>query len=288
MDYYKVIFTINTPQQDTVDDIRDVVAALAGEAGFETFEETETGLVGYVQQTAFDASLLDEMLQELPFSDATVNYQVSEAEQRDWNETWEQEGFAPISVGNHIVIHDGRHLPEDVGTNDLLIHIDARMAFGTGNHATTRLMATALQDHLAPGASVLDCGTGTGILAIVALKSGAARAVGYDIDQWSVDNALHNAALNGVSDNFTALLGDASVIETLGETFNVVVANINRNILLADMPAMVSALSTEGLLMVSGFYLDDVDMLTSRAAELGLSTLSVSNDGEWACIVFGR
>ena len=286
MKYYKVLFTVNVQEEDCLEDVYDVLAALAGQAGFETFEEAESGLVGYVQLSAFDRDQLDAMLQELPFSHTTVSYQVEEAQDQDWNETWEQEGFEPIAIGNHLIVHDGRHLPAEASAEDTLITIDARMAFGTGNHATTRLMGTALLNNSPQGAKVLDCGTGTGILAIIALKCGAIRAIGYDIDQWSVDNALHNAALNGVGDHFTALLGDATVIGTLNDTFDMVLANINRNILLADMPSMCQALNPGGKLIISGFYTSDVDMLTARAEQLGLTLLTNYHDGEWACIVF--
>ena len=252
MKYFEVDFTISPYSADA----SDVLAAMAGEAGFETFEETETGLKGYVQQSLFDASELKTALEDFPFEDTTISYDIREAEDRDWNEQWEQEGFEPIVISGEwreesgernvhtLVINDGRHLPDDslfaTHPSQLTsIEIDAKLAFGTGTHETTRMICSTLLD-LKPEGRVLDCGTGTGILSICALKLGAQEAIGYDIDEWSVDNARHNAVINQVDERFTSLLGDASILNKVEGTFDLVMANINRNILLNDMPQFVS------------------------------------------------
>ena len=155
-------------------DVRDVLAAVAGDAGFETFEETDEGLNGYVQQTLFDQTALDEALEAFPFEEASITYEVAEAEDQDWNAEWEAEGFEPIVVADgQLVVHDGRHLPATSHQSPVTIEIDARMAFGTGTHETTRLMLTTLLSLAPHFSSILDCGTGTGILAIAALKLGA-------------------------------------------------------------------------------------------------------------------
>ena len=134
------------------------------------------------------------------------------------------------------------------------------------------------------GKSVLDCGCGTGILSIAAAKCGATHCVGYDIDEWSVDNSRHNAQLNGV--DMRVLLGDASVTATLNEKFDVVLANINRNILLADMPAFVGVMKEGGALILSGFYPSDTAMLCDKAATLGLTLTAQKSNGDWACLMF--
>lgn len=285
MKYFEVKFTISAPEE-SLQDVRDVLAALAGEAGFETFEETPEGLMGYIQQEMFDADALDGMVTALPFCDATVNYTVNEAENRDWNEQWEQEGFKPISIGEHLIIYDGRHLPPTPSHLPIMVQIDAKLAFGTGNHETTRMMAAALTALPLEGKRVLDCGTGTGILAIVALLCGAIHATGYDIDEWSVNNAKHNAALNSVEQRFTAILGDSTVIQTLHEKFDVVLANINRNILLADLPRMCQAMNTGATLLLSGFYREDTGLLTTKAAASGLVLKAEHHEGGWACLEF--
>ena len=285
MKYFEVIFKILAPKEQH-SDVCDVLAAMAGEVGFESFELTEAGLKGYVQQDVFQATSLDEIVGALPFPDVTVEYQYAEADHRDWNEQWEQEGFEPIIVSPHLIIYDGRHCPSVVPDDCLLVEIDAKMAFGTGNHETTRMMAHALTNLNLEGTMVLDCGTGTGILAIIALLRGASSAIGYDIDEWSVDNARHNAVLNHVDERFTSILGDSIVIGQTGKHFDVVMANINRNILLADMPRMRQAMNDDALLLLSGFYLSDAEMLSVKAQELGMTPVKAYSEGEWACLVF--
>ena len=288
MKYYEVEFTISPFSSDAA----DLLAALAGETGFETFEETETGLLGYVQQTLFDADALDSVISDFPFEGTTVSCDIRPAEDRDWNEQWEQEGFEPIIIADGaLIIHDGRHKPESMPDDAIAIEIDAHLAFGTGTHETTRMICTQLISLLTPHSSlhkrVLDCGTGTGILSICALKLGAKEAIGYDIDEWSVDNARHNAVINHVDDRFTSLLGDASILYNKVEgTFDLVMANINRNILLADMPLFRSKMADGATLILSGFYTADCPMLIEKASSLGLTLQQQVNDQDWACLVF--
>ena len=135
---------------------------------------------------------------------------------------------------------------------------------------------------------VLDCGTGTGILSICAIKLGAKEAIGYDIDEWSVDNARHNAVINQVDNRFQSLLGDASILDKVEGTFDLVMANINRNILLNDMPQFVSKMKTGATLILSGFYTDDCHILIEKAQTLGLSLQIQKEDQQWACLVFKR
>ena len=281
MKYFEVDFTISPYSADA----SDVLAAMAGEAGFETFEETETGLKGYVQQSLFDVSVLKTALEDFPFEDTTISYDIREAEDRDWNEQWEQEGFEPIVISENLIIHDGRHLPDS--TPDIAIEIDAKLAFGTGTHETTRMICSTLLE-LQPKGRVLDCGTGTGILSICALKLGAQEAIGYDIDEWSVDNARHNAVINQIDNRFTSLLGDASILNKVEGTFDLVMANINRNILLNDMPQFVSKMNADATLILSGFYTDDCQILIEKAQALGLTLQQQKENQQWACLVLTR
>ena len=303
MKYFEVLFRLTTPE-NMRQDVSDVLAAMAGECGFETFEESVEGLTGYVQQDLFDETALNNVLQLLPFGEeqgVSISYEVSEAPDRDWNEQWEQEGFEPITVGTHLIIYDGRHLPTlssdpaplsdssplTSESSPLTVKIEARQAFGTGNHATTRMMCQALMDLGMQGLSLLDCGTGTGILGIVALKLGAIAATGYDIDQWSVENARHNAELNGVGMQFTSVYGNANIIRQLQRKFDVVAANINRNILLADMPLMRQALPQyRGVLLLSGFYHEDVPMLVEKAVSLGFHLEYEKQEDGWSMLQF--
>ena len=296
MKYFEVEFTISPYSADAA----DLLASLAGEAGFETFEETASGLKGYVQQSLFDEDVLKECIADFPFDGTSIIYNVREAEDRDWNEQWEQEGFEPIivrseesEVRSEITIHDGRHLPDT--QSEISIEIDAKLAFGTGTHETTRMICAQLISLLSPhstllensgSARVLDCGTGTGILSIASLKLGAREAIGYDIDEWSVDNARHNAVINRVDSRFTSLLGDSSVISTIDGEFDLVLANINRNILLADMSRFVSKMHKGSVLILSGFYTADCPLLIEKAQSLGLSVISQNQDHDWACLTF--
>lgn len=291
MKYYEVDFTMTPCSQDA----QDILSALAGEAGFETFEETATGLKGYVQQALFDEETLQAVLEGFPFENITLSYSIQEAEDKDWNEQWEQEGFEPISLplppskrkGN-LIIHDGRHLPSDISLQPsaIMIEIDAHLAFGTGTHETTRMICSMLLDMQLDGLRVLDCGCGTGILGICALKLGAASAVGYDIDEWSADNTRHNAVINRVDDRLTALCGDANVLSGFAAEFNLIMANINRNILLNDMEHFRSVMAPKAQLILSGFYKNDCALLESKAQSLGLSLKATRTDGDWACLLF--
>ena len=323
MKYFEVEFTILPFSTDAA----DLLAAIAGEAGFETFEETSTGLKGYIQQDLLDVSTLQTSLNDFPFEGISISYDIRPAEDRDWNEQWEQEGFEPIVVkcgmrneecgmrneeggmrnveggmrnveggmrnveGPVIVIHDGRHLPEAMPTGAIPIEIDAKLAFGTGTHETTRMICSELISFHIPHSTfhkirVLDCGTGTGILSICALKLGAAEAIGYDIDEWSVDNARHNAVINQVDDRFTSLQGDASILNKVEGNFNLVLANINRNILLADMESFRGKMAPGASLILSGFYTEDCEMLIEKAKTLGLKLTKQKEDQNWACLVF--
>ena len=262
----------------------ELVAAMAGEAGFESFETEGDTLVGYVQEALFDKEALDEALSQFPIEGVSVSYTLHDVEDKDWNADWENNGFEPIDIDGRCVIHDTLHpTPALAGAMDVVI--DAKMAFGTGCHATTRMMVRALLDLDLGGKRVLDCGCGTGILGIVAAKAGAAEVVGYDIDEWSVENTRHNARLNNV-DNLEALTGDIKVLSHVDGLFDVVVANINRNILLNDMSELREVMASDGMLIISGFYESDAGQLIACAQGLGLSVITTSSVGDWASLVF--
>ena len=288
MKYFEVTFHISAPE-GLHEAACDVMIAQAGDAGFESFVETDDGFRAYVQQSLFQPFVLGDLLNQLPFDDMTASYELKEAEDCDWNAQWEEEGFEPIVVDSRCVVHDGRHLNDIELTNyPYAIEIDAHLAFGTGNHETTRMMIASLLDQDMKGLRVLDCGSGTGILGIVALKAGAAEAVGYDIDEWSVSNSQHNAIINDVDDRYTSLMGDVQVLQTIKGTFDIVMANINRNILLADMDAFSSKLNEHGSLILSGFYTDDTPLLEKKAATLGLHLVNQRQEGDWACLTFTK
>ena len=285
MKYLVAKFEIET-EDDLMQTCRDLLADSAAEAGFESFEETDGGLEAYVQTDALDKEALDDAINSFPIEGAKISYTIEEAEYKDWNEEWEELGFEPICVEDQIVVYDAKHpdLHPTTSPDHIEIGIEAKLAFGTGNHETTRMIIATLLHMGLYKKRVLDCGCGTGILGITAAKLGAAEVVGYDIDEWSVDNAKHNAQLNGV-DNMEVYFGNASVISHISGIFDVVVANINRNILLEDMKEFRSVLSDGGCLILSGFYEEDVEVLLEKAAELGLTEAGRTTDNNWTCLV---
>lgn len=287
MKYYVANFDIECAEE-LLQPARELLSAAACEAGFEAFEDTDNGIAGYVQRPLYDKEALDAALADYMPEGTQVTYNIEEVPDQDWNQGWEDQGFEPIGVSDHLVIYDAKHTDMSMFAGDdgvMRIFIEARNAFGTGTHQTTRMILRRLLGMDLTGKSVLDCGCGTGILGIVALRLGANRVLGYDIDEWSSENAKHNAALNGVN-NLDVLLGDASVLDGVKEEFDVVIANINRNILLNDMTAFRSHLKTGGRLILSGFYETDVPMLEQAAQSNGLTIIDVVTDGEWACAMF--
>lgn len=287
MKYYVANFDIECADE-LLQPARELLSAAACEAGFEAFEDTDNGIAGYVQRPLYDKEALDAAIADYMPEGTQVTYNIEEVPDQDWNQGWEDQGFEPIGVSDHLVIYDAKHTDMSMFAGDdgvMRIFIEARNAFGTGTHQTTRMILRRLLGMDLTDKSVLDCGCGTGILGIVALRLGANRVLGYDIDEWSSENAKHNAALNGV-DNLDVLLGDASVLDGVKEEFDVVIANINRNILLNDMTAFRSHLKTGGRLILSGFYETDVPMLEQAAQSNGLTIIDVVTDGEWACAMF--
>ena len=287
MKYYVANFDIECADE-LLQPARELLSAAACEAGFEAFEDTDNGIAGYVQRPLYDKEALDAAIADYMPEGTQVTYNIEEVPDQDWNQGWEEEGFEPIGVSDHLVIYDAKHTDMSMFAGDdgvMRIFIEARNAFGTGTHQTTRMILRRLLGMDLTGKSVLDCGCGTGILGIVASRLGANRVLGYDIDEWSSENAKHNAALNGVN-NLDVLLGDASVLDGVKEEFDVVIANINRNILLNDMTAFRSHLKTGGRLILSGFYETDVPMLEQAAQSNGLTIIDVVTDGEWACAMF--
>lgn len=276
MRYLEVTFATN-PCTETVN---DVVAALAGEIGFESFVECEEGTKGYIPQNLFDEEGLKQMVEDFPLPDTHVAYTVRETEDKNWNEEWEKHFFQPIVVGDRCCIHSTFH--HDTPRTEYEILINPQMAFGTGHHETTRTIITALLEADLQGKTVLDMGCGTSILAILASMRGAAQVTAIDIDDWCVNNSRDNIALNHI-DNITVRLGDASLLEHL-EPFDVILANINRNILLADLPRYAACMHPGSEIYMSGFYEEDVSLIRAMAESLGMEFAGQSGTNRWAAV----
>lgn len=242
-------------------DITDLMAAYLADAGYESFEPDDSGLTAYIPAADFKEEVVKEILSDFPIPvEATYNHDVVEG--KDWNSEWEKNYFRPIVVADRCVIHSTFHTDVPAAKYDIVI--DPKMAFGTGHHATTSMMLTQLLDSDLTGKKVTDMGTGTGILAILAKMAGAAEVHGIEIDPAACKNALENVAMNNVS--VTLLEGDSLRLKETPPA-DVFLANINRNVILADLERYVEAMSPGGELILSGFYESDIPMLV-RAADL--------------------
>ena len=271
------------------EDLSDWLIAELGPLGFDSFEQDAYELKAFIPTEQYDATATCELLDGFPAAGFSYTLTVEELPDINWNEEWEANGFEPICIEGRCIIFDARHysaadLPAGF---HLQVAIEPRQAFGTGTHETTQMVVAQLLGMPLQGKRLLDCGCGTGILGIVASKLGAESVLGYDIDEWSVDNSLHNAILNDVA-NMVVRKGDATSLTAGDGPFDVVVANINRNILLADLPRWVQAMAKKGTIVLSGFYQADVSMLVTAATNLGLRLVSESEQEGWACLTFSK
>ena len=278
MKYFEVTFT-TSPCNETVN---DVVSALAGEIGFESFVEWENGVQAYIQQSLFDEEALKSMVAYFPLPDTTIEYTVVEAEDKDWNEEWEKNFFQPIVIGDRCCIHSTFH--KDTPQTEYEILINPQMAFGTGHHETTSSIISELLEADLQGKSVLDMGCGTSILAILASMRGADPITAIDIDDWCVNNSRDNIALNGIN-NITVEWGDANLLKGKAP-FDVIIANINRNILLADMAQYAACMHPGSELFMSGFYVQDIPVIQEKAESLGMEFIHHREKNNWAAVKF--
>ena len=278
MKYFEVTFTA----QPCNEIITDVISALTSEIGFESFVPTETGVEAYVQQSLFDEGQLKDMVANFPLPDTQITYTITEPEDKNWNEEWEKNFFQPIVIEDRCVIHSTFH--KDYPKAEYDIVINPQMAFGTGHHETTSSILGELLDADLKGKSVLDMGCGTSILAILASMRGADSVTAIDIDDWCVNNSRDNIALNGIT-NITAELGDASLLKGR-KPFDIIIANINRNILLNDMPAYAACMHSGSELYMSGFYVEDIPVIREKAESLGMKFVHNREKHNWTAVKF--
>ena len=291
MKYIKATFTITDINGKAINNIimlqtaKDLLCEIAGRAGFESFEDENNIVYGYIQKELFDKDLLDNNIQFIPLNNIKISYILQDIKNKNWNEAWEETGFEPIIIKNKCIIHDTIHAETPNLNNILDIIIDTKQAFGTGNHETTFMIANRLFDIDIYGKSILDCGCGTGILSIISSKLGAKQVTGYDIDEWSVENTKHNCTLNNEK-NIKVLHGDADIISSLDSKYDIVLANINRNILLHDMPKFKLAMVPNATLILSGFYMQDADLLINKAKELNIKETRRNTKNNWCMLEF--
>ena len=278
MKYFEITFTA----QPCNEIVTDVLSALIAEIGFESFVECEGGIQAYIQQSLFDEEALKNVLADFPLPDTNITYSIFEPEDKDWNEEWEKNFFQPIVIDNRCVIHSTFH--KDYPKAEYDIVINPQMAFGTGHHETTSSILGELLDADLKGKSVLDMGCGTSILAILASMRGADPVTAIDIDDWCVNNSRDNIALNNIH-NITVELGDASLLEGR-QPFDVIIANINRNILMNDMSAYTNCMHSGSEIYMSGFYVEDIPVLREKAESLGLEFVHHREKNNWAAVKF--
>ena len=275
MNYIEYDFTVSPTEMGA-----EILMAELAEVGFDSFEDTPTGIKAYIPKNSWNEQILQDIYL-LSNPEFTISYQITEIEQVNWNEEWEK-NFSPIVVEDLCTVRANFH---PVPNTRYDIVITPKMSFGTGHHETTYMMLQQLLPLSLEGAKVLDMGCGTGILAIMAALRGAHNITAIDIDPWCVENATENVQQNDCS-FITIKEGDVSLIA--GEQYNLILANINRNILLSDIPAYTQALLPQGLLLVSGFYEEDLPAIKEKCQEVGLTYLSHIERNSWVSAKFQR
>ncbi|MCI6644021.1 MAG: 50S ribosomal protein L11 methyltransferase [Alloprevotella sp.] len=281
MKYYEYTFTLSPSSVDA----QDVLSAVLAEVGFDSFVPTESGcnpLLAYIKQSDADAEALEAALENFPMPDTTVTYTQTEMPDKNWNEEWEKNYFQPLLVDGRCVVASTFH--KEVPDAEYRILINPRMSFGTGHHATTSQMLSEILATDLAGKRVLDMGCGTSILAILASQRGAREVLAIDYDEWCVENSKENIELNGL-DNIEVRLGDASALVN-EKPFDIVLANINRNILLHDMAHYVAVMRSGATIFMSGFFVDDTPLLEKAAKQHGLRLLRCRDRDRWACMAF--
>lgn len=278
MDYYELSFTYDSPIDNDV--ISDVLADRLGSIGYDSFTKNEEGLQAYITEKAFDEGKLASKIRRFPIKGVKINYTKQVIEGRDWNEEWEKNYFEPVDIEGECLIRASFHKPKPGFKYNIVI--DPKMAFGTGNHETTFLMIREMLRLNVEGKSVLDMGCGTAVLAILAEMKKADKVVGIDIDEWAYNNALENIRLNHAK-GIKVLLGGAERIRNLG-MFDVVFANINRNILLSDISLYAECMVQGSDLFLSGFYTQDIPAIEAECKRSGFNILYYTEKNSWAAI----
>ncbi|HET9570152.1 MAG TPA: 50S ribosomal protein L11 methyltransferase [Bacteroidales bacterium] len=279
MDYIE--FHIKITPINTI--INDLLAVDLAEIGFESFSETEDGMLAYVSSALYNKEAIRKTIPAEMYG-SILEFFEKDIPGQNWNETWEKNYFQPIVIGKDCVIHSSFHTNIPEAEFDILI--DPKMAFGTGHHETTSLMLEELLKLDVKNKSFLDMGCGTAVLAILASMKGAVHVLGIDIDQWATNNALENIQMNNTS-SIEILTGGAELLEHT-RSFDVIFANINRNILLADMAAYTAKMHTGSLLFMSGFYQTDIPVIRQMAESLGLTYHGHSMKNNWVAVRFEK
>lgn len=274
MNYLAYQFAVNPIQPGT-----EILMALISEYNFDSFDINDKGFTAYIKEE--DAADVD--LKELTFDDFTYSYSIEKIAQTNWNIEWEK-NFEPVVISELLCIRAPFHPKNEKVKNEIVIM--PKMSFGTGHHQTTRLVCEHMFSLEFKNKRVLDMGCGTGVLAILAKQLGANDILAIDIDDWSVENSIENCATNNALE-IIVKKGDVADLKT-ELPFDILLANINKNILKQHLPSYASKLNKNGILILSGFFMTDVEELKLVAKENGLNYLNTNNELEWAMLVFEK
>ena len=258
----------------------EILIAELGYAGFESFVETDEGVTAYIQKEDWNATILED-IQILNSDEFEISYTFEDIEQTNWNEEWEK-NFNPIVVDNKCSVRAPFHKQPNTEYD---IVIEPKMSFGTGHHETTHMMIQHILKNDFTDKSVLDMGCGTGVLAILAEMKGAKPIDAIDYDNWCYLNSLENVERNNAK-HITVIEGDASVLP--GKHYDIIIANINRNILLNDMKTYANALNTNGILFLSGFYNEDIPIIEAECNKQGLNHVETLERNNWVALKFEK
>ena len=257
----------------------DILTAWLSELPFESFESEEEVLTAYIPTESFNIESLTEQISNIEAF--AVRFSFEAIPEQNWNKVWEENYFKPIVIAGKCLVRGSFHEVHETAEHEIVI--DPKMAFGSGHHATTKMMLEFVLELDLTHKSVLDMGCGTGILAILAAKRGVQNVDAIDFDPWSFENTQENAVSNGTP-WVNAILGGAEAIPE--KRYDVILANINRNVLLADMEHYVKALANNGFLVLSGFYENDSELIIAKAKALGLHEVSRKLNDDWCAICF--
>ena len=258
----------------------EILIAELGYAGFESFVENEDGVIAYIQKNDWNAQILDD-INVLKSAEFTISFEQEEIEQTNWNSEWEK-NFNQIEVDGIVSIRAPFHKNPELKYD---IVIEPKMSFGTGHHETTHLMIQHLLDLNVENKKVLDMGCGTGILAIFAEMRGAKPIDAIDIDQWCYENSMENVARNKC-DQVTVFVGEASLLE--GKKYDLIIANINRNILLNDMKVYIDCINDGGTLLLSGFYKEDIPVIDAEVTKYPMTQESFKERNNWVAVKYNK
>ena len=273
MNYTKISFQLEPDNAEN----REILIAMLSDLPFESFDETEELVMGYIPGETVNLDEIREITSSLPFSVDTESEMIPD---QNWNEVWEKNYFKPLLIGGRCLVRAPFHTEFEPAEFELVI--EPKMAFGTGNHETTTLVAGQILNMDLNGKTILDMGCGTGILGMLASKKGAKHITAIDIDNWSFESTVENARLNNI-ENLEARLGDAGLLGN--ETFDIIFANIHKNVILNDLPAYEKVLQTGGKLYLSGFYKHDMPDVKEKAESLGLQETGFQEKNNW--VVYG-